>query len=123
MKGVPIRQKIVTGKAGIFFFLPEYFGFILHCFCGAAATCCALSSFVHIPYQKHKLGSKYPTWGIYVRAATARDAKLMWRLSCFLLKHGGGTLGIFKSPVCNYDHNKKLYSIMDLCQTLLRTVI
>ena len=40
---------------------------------------------------------------MYVRAATARDAKRMWRPSCFLLKHGGGTLGIIKSPVCNYD--------------------
>ena len=50
---------------------------------------------------------KYPTWGMYVRAATASDAKRMWRPSCFLLKHGGGTLGIIKSPVCNYDHIKK----------------
>ena len=30
---------------------------------------------------------------MYVRAATARDAKRMWCASCFLLKHGGGTLG------------------------------
>ena len=51
---------------------------------------------------------------MYVRAATACDAKRMRRPSCFLLKHGGGILGIIKSPVCNYDQNKKLYS-MDLC--------
>ena len=58
---------------------------------------------------------------MYVRAATARDGGRMWRPSCFLLKHGGGTLGIIKSSVCNYDHNEKLYSIMNLCA--LRMVI
>ena len=31
----------------------------------------------------------------------------MWRPSCFSLKHGGGTLGIIKSPVCNYNHRKE----------------
>ena len=46
---------------------------------------------------------------MYVRAATAGDAKHKWRPSCFLLNHGGGTLGFIKSPVCNYDQNKKNY--------------
>ena len=59
-----------------------------------------------------KIRNQVPTWGMYVRAASARDAKRMWRPSCFLLKHGGGTLGIIKPPVCNYDHpRKKLYQV------------
>ena len=52
---------------------------------------------------------------MYVRAATAGDAKHKWRPSCFLLNHGGGTLGFIKSPVCNYDQNKKNYIYIYIC--------
>ena len=62
-------------------------------------------------YRKHaKRGKGLPyleyvrTYGVsatvedHVRPATARDAKrILWRPSCFLLKHGGGTLGILSS--------------------------
>ena len=123
MQGVPIRQKIISGEGQGLFYLPDFFGFILHSFCGAAAVpLCRAALFLfsyiqHTRYQKKKLS----TLPGDVRAATARDAKRMWRPSCFSLKHGGGTLGIIKSPVCNHDHDKKLYSIMDLCP--LRIVI
>ena len=26
----------------------------------------------------------------------------MWRPGCFFLQHGGGALGVVKSPGCNY---------------------
>ena len=60
---------------------------------------------------------------MYVRAATARDAKRMWRPSCFLVKHGGGTLGISALSSRQFVTKimKKLYSIIDLCP--LRIVI
>ena len=112
------RQKFTTREARGFFFLPEFYGFMLGCLCGAVVPCCAFSVFLHIAYQNKKLST------LYVRAATARDARRMWRPSCFLLKHGGGTPGIIKSPACNCDHHKKkVYAIMDLCQTQICTLI
>ena len=99
MQGVPIWQKTISGEGRGFFFLPDFFGVILQCFCGAAVPLCrpVLSLFSHV--QHIKIIIKYPTWGMYVRAATVRDAKRMWRPSCFLPKHDDGTLGIIKSPV------------------------
>ena len=46
-----------------------------------------------------------------IAGGIARDAKRMWRPSCSLLKHGGGTLEIIKSSLCNYNNKKKLHSI------------
>ena len=57
---------------------------------------------------------------MYVRTAceraggTAHDAKRMWRPSCLLLKHGGGTLDIIRSPVCNYNNHEKLYLVFNI---------
>ena len=44
-----------------------------------------------------------------VAGGTACDANRMWRPS-FFLKHGGGTLGIVKSPVCNYNLEKTTFN-------------
>ena len=97
------RRKLFQEREGDFRFFPKVsvsFYIVL-----AVLLClCAVLCFLFFrTYTISKEQIKYPTWGMYVRAATASDAKRMWRPSCFLLKHGGGTLGIIKSPVCNYD--------------------
>ena len=104
MQGVRIWQKIIAGEGRGFFLLPHFFCFVLRWFCGAAVPCCAFYFFAHTTYQKNKLSTN-PTWGMYVRQPPAM--RHMWRPSCFLLNHGGGALGNIKSPVCNYDNNKK----------------
>ena len=78
--------------------------------------CCAFS-FVHTStdiehtrYQKKKISTP-PGVCRYVRHPR-REAYVASEQ--FFLKHGGGTLGIINSPVCNYNH-RKLYFITDLC--------
>ena len=110
-------EKYYTRGDADFFSFPS-FRFHLHCF-----YCCVVLCFrflrtyeyrhrASISKEENKYIQWYPT---YVRTYGIRDAKRMWhpswRRSFFFLKHGGGTLGIIKSPVCNFDLN----SIVDLC--------
>ena len=101
--------------------------------------CCAVLCFLFHQEEKavcrsalhtasmSKEQNDYPTSGMYVRTAYERawratyvrqpPAKRIWRPSCFLLKRGGGTIGILKSPVCNYyctiDHGKNYHGIFN----------
>ena len=93
--------------------------FHLHCFCGAAAVpCCALSLFFRAvcflflsTYSTSKEENKCPTWGMYVRPYGNRPRCEAYVASeLFLPKNGGGTLGIIKPPVCNYDHKKTTFN-------------
>ena len=70
-------------RATRIFFLSEVFGFIYIVFAVLLYRAAVLSllSFIH----HTKIRKKYPTWGMHVRTATAREAKRMWRPGCFLL--------------------------------------
>ena len=103
-------RKCLHGRDGDCFVISENSGFIYIAFCGAAVPCCAFSFFVNRACRVSKEEKTYPTWGTYVRTATASETKRMSRPSCIPLKHGGGTLGIIKSPVCSYDHKKTTFN-------------
>ena len=106
-------RKLLHERGRRFFFFPNFWVHF-HCFWCAAVPCCAFS-FVHrsADMEHIKRRKSVPYLG-YLSTCDIHDAKRMWRPSSFLLKHGGGILGLTKSPVRNYNH-KKLYSIMDLC--------
>ena len=59
-------------------------------------------SYIQQAYQKKKINT-LPGVRTYVRHVSKR----MWRPRCFFLKHGGGTLGIIKSPVYNYKTEQR----------------
>ena len=103
-----MRAREGTGN----FFLSETFGVIF--FVLAVLLCRAVLSLAYIRVQTWSISkeeNKYPTCGMYVRTNDIRGAKRMWRPSNFLLKHGGGTPGIIKSLVCNYNHEQNIYII------------
>ena len=110
MQGVPIRQKILHERDGGFFFLSEIFGFIGTVCCGADMPCCALYFFVHTAHQKKKI-STYPTYLGYVRTYGSRQGDEAY-VASELFSPGAwrGTLGITKSPVCNYDHRNTIFN-------------
>ena len=91
------------------FFSSRTFRFHFNCSCCAAVPCCEFS-FVytsaekehHTRYQKKKI-STLPGVCTYVRHPR-REAYVL--PSSFLLKHGGGTAGSIKSPVCKYNLKK-----------------
>ena len=67
--------------------------------------CRAVLSLSYIQQAYQKKISTLPGVRTYVRHVNER----MWRPSCFFPKHGGGTLGTIKSPLCNYNH-KQLFN-------------
>ena len=117
------NRKLLHEGAGILF-SSQFFRLHLQCFCGAAVPCCALSfvqQYIQQAYQKRKKGLLPDLGYVYVgrdvRPATARDAKRMWRPSCFLLKHDG-RIDSWHYQVASLQlraNMEKLYSIMDLC--------
>ena len=109
MQDVSIKQKIITYGDGDFFF--RIFGFIFIVF--AVLLLCRAFSLIHTAVTQNKETSTLNTLSMYVRTAcerTPRVAKRMCLPTCFLLKHVGGTLGIIKSPVCNYNHKKTIFN-------------
>ena len=117
MTGVPIGQKIITrGGTGICI-LSELFGIIFN---AVAVLLCRAFFFVHTSTVIHHVKRRkqvtylghlrmYDMWA-RMEGGTACDAKRMWRSSCFSPEAWRWrTLGIIKSPVCDCNHQKKLF--------------
>ena len=106
--GVPIRQKIIAQEGTTIFsssleFSVSFSSFLLCCFAVLYFRFLRTYEYRHRAYQKKKFSSTLPGVCMCVRHPR-REAYVAPELASelFFLKHGGGTLGIIKLPICSY---------------------